>query len=179
MRPGPLRRAQRPWPPYPIRPSLGRVMAPGTRLELSAPVPLMRFGNKGREQKRREQTRCLTGRSGAAWQAEDTVGLRSSQLPQAIKPFTASAFLSPVHHLDRESRDATHAHDLRYCAARVLGFFKFTANTVSRSAYAPTALPCSLCSSRDGRKHASNRVHPTGKALAAARDAHPSLEIAI
>ena len=64
-------------------------MAPGTRLELSAPVRLMRFGNK-----RREQTRCLTGRSGAAWQAEDTVGLRSSQLPQAIKPFTASAFLS-------------------------------------------------------------------------------------
>ena len=85
----------------------------------------------------------------------------------------------PVHHLDRESRDGTHAHDLRYCAARVLGFFKFTANTVSRSAYAPTALPCSLCSSRDGRKHASNRVHPTGKALAAARDAHPSLVIAV
>ena len=129
MRPGPLRRVQRPWHLYPFRPSLGRVMAPGTRLELSAPVRLMRFGNK-----RREQTRYLTGRSGAAWQAEDTVGLRSSQLPQAIKPFTASAFLSPVHHLDRESRDATHAHDLRYCAAPVLGFFNITANTVSRSA---------------------------------------------
>ena len=110
MRPGPLRRAQRPWPPYPIRPSLGRVMAPGTRLELSAPVPLMRFGNKGREQKRREQTRCLTGRSGAAWQAEDTVGLRSSQPPQAIKPFSASAFVSPLPM--RQHRVSSHGNHL-------------------------------------------------------------------
>ncbi|MEZ6098655.1 MAG: hypothetical protein R3E01_06760 [Pirellulaceae bacterium] len=64
-------------------------------------------------------------------------------------------------------------------AAPVLGFFKFTANTVSRSASAPTALPCALCGSRDGRMHTSKHVHPTGDSLAAVRDAHPSLEIAI
>ena len=104
---------------------------------------------------------------------------RESGSTASLRRTTSCRPRLPVHHLDRESRDGTHAHDLRYCAARVLGFFKFTANTVSRSAYAPTALPCSLCSSRDGRKHAFKRVHPTGKALAAARDAHPSLVIAV